>query len=179
MIKKLLFVAIAISLLASCNNQNNEEATAVTTTEFATVAENMIDQTVTIEGTVMHVCKHGGKKMFISDDRIKIIVSESIGSFDAALEGSEVTIRGIIREEAVPVLAKDEQKLHADSKAAEEHIEEGEAKHEEGKEDHGNEAGEENHVEVKVAEGEAAACSMEEVKPLYVIEVVEVTEKIQ
>ena len=29
------------------------------------------------------------------------------------------------------------------------------------------------------AETEAAACSMEEVKPLYVIEVIEVTEKVQ
>lgn len=164
MIKKLLFVAVAITLLASCNTQNKEEVTVVTAAEFATVAENLIDQTVTIEGTVLHVCKHGGKKMFISDNKIKVIASELIASFDAELEGSDVMIKGIIREEAVPVLAKDEQKLHADSKVTEEAP---------------VKAGDTEKAEMTEAETEAAACSMEEVKPLYVIEVIEVTEKVQ
>jgi hypothetical protein len=165
MIKKLLFVVFAVGLLAACNNQSNEEATAVTTTEFATVAENMVDKTVTIEGTVLHVCKHGGKKMFIGDDRVKIIASETLAAFDQELEGSTVTVTGIIREEAVPILAEDTA----------------EPKHEEGSEEPGDEEVEEQVVgedgEVKVAATEE--CDMEKVKPLYVIEVVKVTEKVQ
>mgnify|MGYP002635480770 CR=1 FL=1 len=151
MTKKILFGVLALSLLIACNNQNTEEATAITTSEFATVASDMLDKTVSIEGTVMHVCKHGGKKMFINEDRVKVIASEKLAAFDQALEGSTIIVTGIIREEAVPVLTEQEV-VPAEETPADEVAETG----------------------IKSAE----ECEMEKVKPLYVIEVIDVTEKV-
>ncbi len=171
MIKKLLFIAICIGLFVSCNNQNEEKATAVTTSEFATLAENMVDQRVSIEGTVLHVCKHGGKKMFISDDRVKIIASESIAAFDTELEGSTVVVEGIVREEAIPVLAEET----GEPKHSEGDAENNEATQEEAVKEASTDAAQIEEADAKPAE----ACDMEKVKPLYVIEVVKVTEKVQ
>lgn len=147
MTRRILFGIMALSLLIACNNQNSEESTTITSAEFATVAENLIDQTVRIEGTVMHVCKHGGKKMFINEDRVKIIASEKLASFDLALEGSTVIVTGIIREESVPVLSS--EKEVPDTIAV---------------------------VNTENEEVAAEDCDMEKVKPLYVIEVIEISE---
>lgn len=147
MTRKILFGIMALSLLIACNNQNSEESTTITSAEFATVAENLIDQTVRIEGTVMHVCRHGGKKMFINEDRVKVIASEKLASFDLALEGSTVIVTGIIREESVPVLSS--EKEVPDTIAV---------------------------VNTENEEVAAEDCDMEKVKPLYVIEVIEISE---
>lgn len=149
MTKRILLGILALGMLVACNNQN-DKATSVTTAEFETVAANLLDQTVSIEGTVMHVCKHGGKKMFLNDDNVKIIASEKIGVFDSALEGSTVTVKGIVREEMVPVLTENEEAKHAQVVA-----------------DSTN------------PEAKAEDCGFENTKPLYVIEVIEVTEKVQ
>lgn len=147
--KKILLGILALSLLGACNNQNTEDATPVSTAEFANIANNMVDEMVIIEGTVMHVCKHGGKKMFINEDRVKVIASEKLAAFDQELEGSTVVVIGIIREEAVPVLTSEPEVVETEDAA-----------------------------EVKEGE-EAAECDMENVKPLHVIEVIKVTEKVQ
>lgn len=147
MTRRLLFGIVALSLLVACNNQSTEESTAITSAEFASVAENLVDQTVSLEGTVMHICKHGGKKLFINEDRVKVIASETLASFDLTLEGSSVIIKGIIREEIVPVLSSETEVSDT--------IEVDDAENQE------------------VAEGD---CDMEKVKPLYVIEVIELAE---
>ena len=147
MTRRILFGVMALGLLIACNNQNSEESTTITSAEFATVAENLVDQNVSIEGTVMHVCKHGGKKMFINEDRVKIIASEKLAAFDLALEGSTVIVKGIIREEIVPVLSS-ETKVTDTVAVAEKEVQ--------------NTAKED--------------CDMEEEKPLYVIEVIDVSE---
>lgn len=151
MIKKLFVFALILGAVIACNNQNQEEATAVTTADFENVAPDLLDKPVTLEGTVMHVCKHGGKKMFINDDQVKIIASEKIAAFDTELEGSNVVIKGIVREEAAPVLAEDTEMVNHEKPAA------------------------------TGVDGEEPAdtCDMEAVKPLYVVEVIEVTEKVQ
>lgn len=147
MTRRLLFGIVALSFLISCNNLNSEQSTTITSTEFATVAENLIDQTVSIEGTVLHICKHGGKKMFISEDRVKVIASEKLAAFDLALEGSTVIVTGIIREESVPVLSS--EKEAPDTIAVD---------------------------NTETEEVAAKDCDMEKVKPLYVIEVIEISE---
>lgn len=154
MIKRLLIItALGMGLLA-CNNPKQEEATAVSTTEFTTVAENLVDQTVTMEGTVMHVCKHGGKKMFINEDRIKVIASEKLAAFDTEWEGSTMVITGIVREEAIPVLTDDQKMTNHEAPAADQENQEG-------------------------TETAAADCDFEDEKKLYVVEVIQVTEKVQ
>ena len=151
MLKRIFVIALVIGAAVACNNPKQEEATAIATAEFETMAGDLLDKTVTVEGTVMHVCKHGGKKMFISDDRVKIIASDKIAAFDTELEGSDVIIKGIIREEAAPVLAEDTEMTNHDKPVA------------------------------SGVDGEQPAdtCEMEAVKPLYVVEVIEVTEKVK
>ncbi|MEA1876057.1 MAG: hypothetical protein U9N86_04275 [Bacteroidota bacterium] len=149
MTRRLLFGIVALSFLISCNNLNSEQSTTITSAEFATVAENLIDQTVSIEGTVLHICKHGGKKMFINEDRVKVIASEKLAAFDLALEGSAVIVTGIIREESVPVLSSEKEAPDTIVVA---------------------------NTEEKEDEVAAEDCDMEKVKPLYVIEVIKISE---
>ena len=163
---KKVFVLFAIgSFLLACTPKQ-EKAVEVTTTEFETVAPEMLGQLIQIEGTVNHVCKHGGKKMFIGGENVKIIVSETIAAFDPVLEGSEVIITGYVREEMnEAVLAETEGK----------HAEETEGEHVEAE---GTEEVEAEHQDSVGGEEVAAEdCDMEKVKPLYIIEVKTVTEK--
>jgi hypothetical protein len=83
--------------------------------EFAT--EN-VGKEIEIQGMVIHVCKHGGKLMFLigedPDKRVKITASDKVGVFKPELEGSTVVIRGVvepIEEEQIP----DEEKHEEDA----------------------------------------------------------------
>ena len=103
--RKIFFVLVGVLALASCNNENkalkDQEAVFVSRTDFETAALDLVDQKIALEGMVNHVCKHGGKRFFLGEERIKILASDKIGSFDVGLEGSEVLVEGILREERV------------------------------------------------------------------------------
>ncbi len=111
MTKKFVFSLAAITILmAGCCNQpgNDKQASSEAPIEEVILAqllsetETFVDKPVQVTGTVDHVCKHGGKKMFIfgesPDDRIKITTGENMSSFDPVLEGSDVVVSGIVRE---------------------------------------------------------------------------------
>ncbi|HSG67837.1 MAG TPA: OB-fold nucleic acid binding domain-containing protein [Bacteroidales bacterium] len=76
------------------------EPIVVALADFDAKAETLVGQEVILEGTVVHVCKHGGKKMFITAEdpevRIKITPGEETESFDVELEGSYVKIHGVV-----------------------------------------------------------------------------------
>lgn len=103
--RKIIFVLIGVLALASCNNENkalkDQEAVFISIENFETAALDLVDQKIALEGLVNHVCKHGGKRFFLGEERIKILASDKIGSFDVALEGSDVLVEGILREERV------------------------------------------------------------------------------
>jgi hypothetical protein len=118
MIKKIALIAtISCFLLAGISALAQEkEVTVLTPTEFPDKAESLLGQKVQIDGLVVHVCKHGGKKMFIVGDnpdiRVKIDASEEVTVFGAELEGSTVSVQGIIQpmaEEEVPESEKQNQ----------------------------------------------------------------------
>lgn len=134
MYKNLLMIVVAAIALWACGGQNTasteqtteqeeqvvvvEEATAVTVANFKEKAADLIDKEVLVEGTVTHVCKHGGKKMFIvgedPEKRVKINASDKVSVFEPELEGSVVVAMGIIEpieEEAVP----EEEKKNEDA----------------------------------------------------------------
>ena len=171
MTKKILFSLLAIALMVACNNQKSEEVTTLTTAEFATKAPELLDKTVSIEGTVMHVCQHGGKKLFLNDDRVKIVVSEQIASFDQELVGSDVVVKGIIKEElANPVLSEEGDMKHKGS-------EEKTVIDKDNDENESEAITEADEDHSKGEEEKAEDCDMEKDKHLYVIEVLEITEK--
>ena len=79
--------------------------TAITLAELATNTADYVGQTVAVSGTVDHVCKHGGKRMFLidatPDHRFKITAGDAVGAFDVALEGSDVQVVGVVAEQRI------------------------------------------------------------------------------
>ena len=91
--------------MVSCNNEKrelkNQEAVVVSLVDFEKEALNLVDQKIALEGTVTYVCKNSGKRFFLGEERIKIVSSDKIGSFETGLEGSDVLVEGVLREERV------------------------------------------------------------------------------
>jgi len=112
--KKLLFIAATVILLVSCGNKSQssgtEKAAAETKVEASAYelgqlladAENLINDTVTVKGTVTHTCKHSGKRCFIvgedGNTSFRVEAKGEIGGFNKELVGSELAIKGILKE---------------------------------------------------------------------------------
>lgn len=69
--KNILFFAVAALMAiaaSSCGSKNSSEASSeaiVTVDTILSNPETYVGQTVTIEGVVSHLCKHGGRKAFL------------------------------------------------------------------------------------------------------------------
>lgn len=111
MLKKSLFALLVALVVWSCNNQesaDNQENAGCDTEEALTVDEalpklaELVGKSVTLTGTVDHVCKHGGKRMFLfsssPDQRIKITTGDEEASFDVAWEQTDVVVTGVLEE---------------------------------------------------------------------------------
>jgi len=127
--KKLLFsLAIASFLMVSCDNQepaNTEEQTedvvntmpkALDINKFDEMAGALANQLVEVSGTVVHTCKHGGTKMFITGDdpdfRLKVTATDESGNFNLEMEGSDYVVIGILDEYRMDMAELD--KMEAD-----------------------------------------------------------------
>ena len=154
--KKVLFVIALSFVLFSCGNNSQKTDTPVVTEKEAvklTVSELLgnpneyVDQKILISGIVDHVCKNGGKKMFIlgvnPDDRLKITTGKDISVFEVELEGSDVTVEGIFTELRIDeeYLAKWEDELSQEKEEHGEHNGSGEHTHD------GEQSGDEEHAE--------------------------------
>lgn len=124
MLRNLLLIIMASVIVWSCGGQQttNEEQVVgkeeitkaepktITLADFKDQAETMVGEEVILEGTVIHVCKHGGQKMFITADdpdiRIKITPGEEMAAFDVELEGSDVMVVGIVEEMEAEVIGE-------------------------------------------------------------------------
>jgi hypothetical protein len=127
MFRKILFsMAVVFSFLfvqvASGQEMSAKENTEIVEVEvdsFKEKAPEMVGQNVEISGMVTHVCKHGGKKMFIMDTdadvQVKITTGENIASFPAELEGSTVWVSGIVEE--IMMEMEEEEGEHEDDEA--------------------------------------------------------------
>lgn len=105
-----LYLLFGLALiLAGCGGQNTDQAAEapvpVTIVQFNADAADYVGRTVEISGTVDHVCKHGGKRMFIMGDdpgdRVKIEAGGKVAAFDATLEGSEVRVVAVGRVQTI------------------------------------------------------------------------------
>jgi len=109
--KLLLFVVPCIFLFASCNqvskNAGPPKADTVTMAvrSFIDSAGKYVEKPVRIEGTVLHTCKHGGKRMFLADGSdsitVEVTTGANIAKFDESLIGSRVKVLGLLKEERV------------------------------------------------------------------------------
>lgn len=129
MLKKTAIGILAACAIIACTSQATKEAaTVLSLSELTAQTGDFVGKTVQITGTVDHVCKHGGKRMYIAGEtpehRIKITTGEAVEAFDVALEGQEVEVVGIVEE-----LRVDEAYLNdweAKATGTDEHSHEGE-----------------------------------------------------
>ncbi len=148
MTKKLFFLAALAMIFAACNSTstdqkeaNSEEIVVITCEDFATSPDDYVGQDILIEGTAVHVCKHGGQRMFIigedPDERIKITCGEEMEAFEVEMEGSDVVIIGIVDELKIDeaYLSNWENELLADNPDSEMKIHGGEDGHEHDEDD--------------------------------------------
>lgn len=105
MIKNVFGILTIAALMISCGNSTGEKKedadAAPVAVEFASLIENpaeFLNKDITIEGTVVHVCKHSGKKLFIvgEDPDIRLFVNSDgeVSVFPMELMGSTVSVSG-------------------------------------------------------------------------------------
>ena len=108
-------IAVAGIINASCGNKQQQANSEGATTEVVASGAMEIDsllanagelagQEVTIEGVCTHICKHGGRKIFLmgSDDTQTIRVEGgSVGKFDQKCVNSIVRVTGDLKEQRI------------------------------------------------------------------------------
>lgn len=147
--KKLFFVVLLPLVIAACGGQKadkaqqtDEQITEVTVGNFKNMAGKLVGKTVVIRGTADHICKHDGKKLFLidvnSEGRVKVVTGDDMAAFDAANEGLDFIVTGVVAETIVDeaYLKEWEEELKTDE-AENPHLEDGEQK--EGEDHHSNE----------------------------------------
>lgn len=113
--KKLALILATLVLTMGCfsnqqkNTENKSEETATKSVatynpeQILEKGDSLIGQEVLLKGHITHTCKHSGARCFVvgdSDPNISIRVEAKgeIGGFNRDLSGSEVIIKGFIRE---------------------------------------------------------------------------------
>ena len=102
--KKIILSIVLLVALVACKTDKNkteaavtDEVTVIALNDFESKAGDWVDKEVQLTGIVDHVCKHGGKRLFLVSDEADVHV-DSENRFDDALEGSEISVKGIVRE---------------------------------------------------------------------------------
>ncbi len=129
--KKTLFLFVAFAfVLFSCKQAEKpvDEIKKVSFDELLSDNFEYKGGQVELEGMVLHVCAHSGKKMFIGnpdnpEQKIQILVSDKISSFPKDLEGTKVSVVGTLEEEKLDMeyANKLEEEIKAESKDNTEH----------------------------------------------------------
>lgn len=89
------------------NNQTSEMAAMAVTQvdDLLARAETLTGQKVTIEGVCTHICRHGGRKLFLmgSDNKkvIRVEAGDKIGSFGPECVNNLVRVTGTLTEDRI------------------------------------------------------------------------------
>ncbi len=114
MIKKLFLLLTIVSIVSSCGNSGKKVTASsgdgpegTVKVEFATLVSDPADfvgKNISVEGKVVHVCTHSGKKLFITgedpDIRLYIQAGEEMPKFPMELLGSEIVVEGTLTRPA-------------------------------------------------------------------------------
>lgn len=110
MIKRFILFTIVALIISSCGNtgkkevsSQNEGSSDALKIEFASLISDpsaYVGKNIIVEGKVVHVCTHSGKKLFITgenpDVRLYIQAGEEMPKFPMDLLGSEVVVEGTL-----------------------------------------------------------------------------------
>ena len=116
--KYLLILTVVALFTTSCcedaqknENANNtdvivvDEVTTLSLANFDDKVGDFVGKQIQLEGTVDHICQHGGQKLFLvsedSDARVKIVPDEEIAAFNTDLEGDNIVLVGIVEEQRI------------------------------------------------------------------------------
>ena len=105
--KKILLLAVLGAFVIinniGCNNAKKEISNKVTVDSFLLAPEKWAGKDVVITGTVSHVCRHSGKKLFLfgadAEKTVKINAGGEVSAFDIKYEGTDVEITGTVVED--------------------------------------------------------------------------------
>ncbi len=106
--KKIFFLSVigAIIILlysTGCNNNKQVVSNVLTVDSFLVSPEKWAGKDVIISGTVSHVCRHSGKKLFLfgadAEKTVKINAGGEVAAFDVKYEGTDVEITGTVIED--------------------------------------------------------------------------------
>lgn len=112
MIRRLFSLLILTVFIYSCGNTGKKEVTSkvegsseASKVEFASLIENpenYIGKTISVEGKVVHVCTHSGKKLFLTgenlDVKLYVQAGEEMPTFPMELLGSEIVVEGTLTQ---------------------------------------------------------------------------------
>ena len=103
---KQIFLLVVAFALFSCNMQRSASLDdALELDNLLLLADQNLNDTVTVIGHVIHTCKHSGQKCFIVGESQKISLrveaGEKIGGFSADLEGSKLAITGVLKAQTM------------------------------------------------------------------------------
>lgn len=135
--KKLIIITFISCLTIACGNKKNEgnnQNADSTKTEMSdsvyklddllAVADQMVDKTVKVKGTVTHTCKHSGKRCFIVGDNgdvsMRVEAKGNIGGFNRELIGSDIEITGVLKERRLTKEYIDQMEKETKEKAGKE-----------------------------------------------------------
>lgn len=133
--KQLFFIAAALLLTIGCSQnksadiadvkfETNKYPQAYTLDSLLKNADQLLDQTVMVRGSVTHTCKHAGKRCFIVGDdpnvSMRIEATGEIGGFNRELVGSELAITGVLKERRLTKEFIDQHEKEVNEKALKE-----------------------------------------------------------
>jgi len=121
--KKFLLPILLISLtLSACSNSKSakNETVAVNLGEVKTKAPELVGKLISMEGMVVHVCRESGKRLFLGEERFKVLATNTVPTFKVEWEGSDVLVTGFLKEDKIDetYLANWEKELEEGAKIA-------------------------------------------------------------
>lgn len=129
-----LVIAAAALMAAGCGGNSNNRKQAAETAQAATAlevdnlladAEKLTGKQVTVEGVCTHICRHGGRKIFLmgTDDTqvIRIEAGEKIGSFKPECVNNVVRVTGTLVEDRIDEAYLAEWELRLKDQIARQH----------------------------------------------------------
>lgn len=105
---RIMCIAGLVFSLAACGSgvnpdtesQHQETPVAVNIQQLLEMAPESIGSEVWVSGVVTHVCRHSGRRCFISDgeNSIRIEATGNIYGFNNELQGTGIYVKGVVRE---------------------------------------------------------------------------------